>query len=200
MKKIGIVLILIVFVGMLVTIICYGQIIQEKEQKIVELEDKLYLQDVANQNLKKEKNILIEENKTLQNKLDILRKEIGKITSTKIDSEKITITDSEREILAKLLYAEAGVCNWQGQVYTCSAILNLSEHSQRSIWEMAHDFNTFSVAHHVDSVTPNSTQYAVIDYVLNGGLVPEICYFRTDYYHSFGTPVCKVDGHYFSKP
>lgn len=109
--------------------------------------------------------------------------------------------EEEYHILAKLLYAEAGGMTWEGQVYTCSAALNLSNYSNRSIWNMAHDINTMSVAPYVDNVIPNVTQYEVIEYVVcDGGRVPEICYWRTGEYHSFGTPVCCVDGHYFSKP
>ena len=111
-----------------------------------------------------------------------------------------SLSDEEYEILAKLLYCEARGMTWEGQVYTCSAILNLSDHSGRTIWNMAHDANIFSPASFVDTVTPLQTQYDVIDYVCSGGRIADICWFRTGHYHSFGTPVCEVDGHYFSKP
>lgn len=107
---------------------------------------------------------------------------------------------NEVEILAKLLYCEAGNMTWEGQVYTCSAILNMSEYYGESINSLAHKLNVYAVAPYVDGAQPKEMQYEVIDYVLKGGRIPEICYFRTDYYHSFGTPVCEVDGHYFSKP
>lgn len=107
---------------------------------------------------------------------------------------------NEVEILAKLLYCEAGDMTWEGQVYTCSAILNMSEYTGISIDSLAHNSKVYSSAPYVDSVQPKEMQYEVIDYVLKGGRIPEICYFRTDYYHSFGTPVCEVGGHYFSKP
>lgn len=111
----------------------------------------------------------------------------------------VSNSDPEEAILAKLLYCEAGSMSWKGQVYVCSAILNLRDYSGRSIWNMAHDYNTFSVAGYVDSATPTSTQYEVIEYVLNGGRIPDIKYFRTNYYHSFGTPVCNIENVYFSK-
>ena len=111
-----------------------------------------------------------------------------------------SLSDSEYEILAKLLYCEARGMTWEGQVYTCSAILNLSDYHGKSIWTLAHDPNTFSPASFVDTVTPLQTQYDVIDYVCSGGRIADICWFRTGHYHSFGTPVCEVDGHYFSKP
>ena len=107
---------------------------------------------------------------------------------------------SEVEILAKLLYCEAGNMSWDAQVYTCSAILNMSEYYGESINSLAHKPSVYSVASYVDGAQPKQTQYDVIDYVLKGGRIPEICYFRTNHYHNFGTPVCEVDGHYFSKP
>ena len=107
---------------------------------------------------------------------------------------------NEIEILAKLLYCEAGGMTWDAQVYTCSAILNMSEYYGKSINSLAHKPGVYAVAGYVDSAKPKQMQYDVIDYVLKGGRIPEICYFRTDYYHNFGTPVCEVDGHYFSKP
>lgn len=113
---------------------------------------------------------------------------------------KITLPDSEYQILAKLLFREAGASSWDGMVYTCSAILNLSDYSGRTIMEMAHDKSTFSVAPVVDSAKPTERVYQVIDYVLQGHRVPDICYFRTNHYHSFGVPVCEVGGHYFSRP
>lgn len=110
-----------------------------------------------------------------------------------------TLTYSEKEILAKLLYREAGSMSWEGQVYVCSAILNLRDHTGKSIWTMAHKVNMFSVAPIVDSAKPRQMQYEVIDYVLHGGRIPGIKYFRTNHYHRFGTPVCKIQNVYFSK-
>ena len=112
---------------------------------------------------------------------------------------EVTYTD-ERDFLAKLLYCEAGGTSWECQVYTCSAILNLADRNQMSIWDIGHNYNMFAVAYIVDDAVPTQTQYNVIDYVLSGGRIPEICYFRCDYYHPFGTPVCAIDNQYFSKP
>ena len=102
------------------------------------------------------------------------------------------------DFLAKLLYCEAGATSWECQVYTCSAILNLCDLQGKSLWALGHNQNVFSVAPWVDSAKPTQVCYEVIDYVLNGGRVENICYFRTGNYHTFGTPVCKAGNHYFS--
>lgn len=106
----------------------------------------------------------------------------------------------EEEILAKLLHCEAGHCSWEAQVYVCSAILNYCERNGVTIDEAAHNINSFSVAPYVDTAEPLPIQYEVIYYVLEEGRIPDICYFRIDYYHDFGTPVCNIGNLYFSKP
>lgn len=107
--------------------------------------------------------------------------------------------DFDIDFLAKLLFCEAGGMNWEGQLYTCSAILNYCDVQGRSLWDVGHDSRCFEPAPYVDDVEPTQEQYKVIDFVLNGGRVEKICYFRSGgKYHDFGIPVCEVDGHYFS--
>ena len=77
---------------------------------------------------------------------------------------------------------------------------NYCERNNTSIWDSAHNINAFEPAPYVDDAEPTATQYEVIYYVLNGGRIPDICWFRTGQYHDFGTPVAKVGDHYFSKP
>lgn len=113
--------------------------------------------------------------------------------TTEIMGEEI-----DRDFLAKLLHAEAGGMSWGGKVYTCSAILNHCEESKMTLWECGHNKNHFSVAPYVDGIVPSEECYKAVDYVLAGGRIAEICYFRTKHYHTFGTPICQVDGHYFS--
>ena len=104
----------------------------------------------------------------------------------------------DREFLAKLTYCEAGATSWECQIYTCSAILNLCDARNESLSSLGHNKNVFSVAPWVDSAEPSELTYEVVNYVLNGGRVENIKYFRTGDYHTFGMPVCKVGPHYFS--
>lgn len=116
--------------------------------------------------------------------------------------ETITTTaggvEFDRELLAKLLHEEAGSMGWTGQVYVCSAILNFCDIECVSLWRAGHNSNMFSVASYVDYAKPDQMQYDVIDYVINGGRVYGVTYFRTRHYHNFGTPTCRVENVYFS--
>lgn len=106
--------------------------------------------------------------------------------------------DIDRDFLAKMVYSEAGGEDWWCQVYTCSAILNHCEVSNMTLWECGHDGNHFAVAPYVDRIVPSEMSYEVVDYVLSGGRIEGICYFRTKRYHGFGEPMCKIGAHYFS--
>jgi hypothetical protein len=128
------------------------------------------------------------------------------IPTEPVEEEIVITSAAAREaladptFLAKLLYREAGSMGWEGQVYVCSAILNLCDYEGTTIWRAGHNANKFSVAPIVDSARPTQTQYDVIDYVINqGGRIPEVKYFRTSHYHNFGTPMCRIENVYFSK-
>lgn len=168
-----------------ISIICLGFIAQADffTMKIYMIERENTI--LSAENTKKDKEI-----KELQERNRALEEEL----QTKI------VYFEEEEILAKLLWCEARNQSWEGQVYTCSAILNYCERNNTSIWDAAHNINSFEPAPYVDDAKPTAMQYEVIYYVLNGGRIPDICWFRTGHYHNFGTPVAKVGDHYFSKP
>lgn len=169
----------------IISFICLGFIIQANffitKINVIERENS----NLSAENISKEQRIqeLEERNRALEEELQ-----------TKI------VYFEEEEILAKLLYCEARNQSWEGQVYTCSAILNFCDRNNISIWDAAHNRNYFEPAPFVDDAKPTSMQYEVIYYVLNGGRIPDICWFRIGHYHNFGTPVAKVGDHYFSKP
>lgn len=197
--------VLIIFIGLLAFKI--NKLEQEalaREQAILALQEENELLESENVTLGKKVTALTltvnsrdETILELTNSIETIKQNYEKeIAEAKVER----LSDSEYQILAKLLFCEAGGSSRDGMIYTCSAILNLRDHTGRTIMEMAHDNSTFSVARIVDSAKPTEKVYEVIDYVLQGHRVPDICYFRTNHYHSFGIPVCKVGGHYFSRP
>jgi hypothetical protein len=116
---------------------------------------------------------------------------------TAISGEEVD--DDLREFLVKMTYAESGAMSWWGQVYTCSAIINHVERANVTLWDAGHNINRFAVAPWVDGVEPEPLTYQVVDYVLAGGRIEELTFFRSGgRYHDFGHPICRVDEHYFS--
>lgn len=112
------------------------------------------------------------------------------------------MSDRDYNILLRLLYRENGGESFECQVYTCSAILNLWDYwGHKDFKEYTSHKSTFEPADILDSVTKE--QMAIVkpaaDYVLSGGRVAEIKYFRADHYHDFGTPVYSIDNTFYSK-
>lgn len=112
----------------------------------------------------------------------------------------VTLSQEDIDFFAKLLYCEAGSMGYDGQFWVASAILNLSERTGMSIWEMGHKVNMFAVAPWVDKAKPTQQQYDVINDALNYGWIANVSYFRTDYPHSFGKFMTKVENVYFNCP
>lgn len=106
--------------------------------------------------------------------------------------------DVDKELLAKLLYCEAGTMGFDGQVFVCSAILNLCEYYNLTLEEASHNENIFEVAPYFENAEYTDYQIEVINFVLNQVMINEVCYFRTDHYHDFGIPLCEINNIYFS--
>ncbi len=115
----------------------------------------------------------------------------------------INLTNNEKDILLRSLYREAGSASRLCKIYVCSATLNLwkSKYSNIPLEQMLRNYNIFSTAYTLDSVTEKEKNIvkSAMNEVLAYGTVPGIKYFRTGYYHSFGTPVTNIGNVYFSK-
>ena len=106
-------------------------------------------------------------------------------------------TEEEKQLLAQCLFCEAGSTSWECQVITLSAILNHCD-DYGGLWVLD-SVNHFAVAPYYRYYTPQEEQYEVVEYVLSGHRIADIKYFRTQYYHGFGTEMLNIDGVYFSK-
>ena len=117
------------------------------------------------------------------------------------------LSDKERDLLLRNVYREAGGTSFECQVYCCSVTLNLwqESYSNWSLDKLVHNYGQFETAPTIDSVTEAEKKIVApaVDYVLAGGRVAEIKYYRTDYYHHWSngqpTPVTNIDNVYFSK-
>ena len=102
----------------------------------------------------------------------------------------------QKELLAKMLYCEAGNVSRVAQILTLSAIINHIE--ANGGFYVLDEENHFSPAPYYRDCTPTEEQYEVVDYVLNDRVISDLKYFRINYYHSFAQCVCNIDNIYFN--
>lgn len=98
--------------------------------------------------------------------------------------------DNERDLLAKLVYLEAGTCGQDCQRAIVSVVLNQLEAGYwgDSIEKVIYHDGNYSVAHLLEECErPPQNCYDAVDYVLTHGrtLPAEVRYFRADYDHSW---------------
>lgn len=106
---------------------------------------------------------------------------------------------SDRSIIARIIMAESGNCSIDCLWLTGSALLNLADYYYEGDLEaVAYDPQVFNVADILDSVVPNQDCWDTADRLLSGDRDYKVMFFRTDYYHSFGTPYINIDNVYFS--
>lgn len=102
-----------------------------------------------------------------------------------------------RDLLAKVIYLEAGVCGEECQRLVGSTAMNLAD-ARGGLANVAYDYNTFNIAYRIDGCVPSETSIRVAERVLSGDRDYNVKAFRTSYYHSFGTPYTNIDNVYFS--
>lgn len=144
--------------------------------------------------------------KTYENCLQpILNTEEIKITHRQLKSKEIEISESDRELIAKLLYHEGRGESLECQKAIVSVILNRVEagHWGNTISQVICARNQFEPVAKglLDGTKPLAKQYEAIDYVLeNGVTVPEdVIYFRAGHYFSWAENYCRIDNTFFSK-
>ena len=113
--------------------------------------------------------------------------------------ENPSFSDSDRKIVAQLIMAESGNCSIECLWLTGSVLLNLADrYHNGDIEATAKDSSIFDVVNILDSVIPSQDCWDTADRLLSGDRDYNVMAFRTDYYHSFGTPYTNVDNVYFS--
>lgn len=105
--------------------------------------------------------------------------------------------DYYHDLLARAIYCESGGCSEYCQWLVGSAILNLAD-ERGGIENVVFDYNTINVAYILYDYTPSDLSYGIAKKLLDGNRDYQVKYFRTNYYHGFGTPYTNVDNVYFS--
>ena len=104
-------------------------------------------------------------------------------------------SDSDLDLLARVIYAEAGGCGEYCQWLVASTTMNLAEDlGDGSLSSIVYNTNIVYISYG----TPDIQCYKVAERVLSGDRDYQVMAFRSDYYHDFGTPYTSVDNVYFS--
>lgn len=115
-----------------------------------------------------------------------------------LDDETYNYCD-DTDLLARLIYLEAGSCSENCQWLVGSSAMNLAD-SCGGLSSVAYDPNKFSVAGNIDSCDPSQESYDVAARILSGDRDYAVRAFRTDYFHEWADPYIAMeeDNVYFS--
>lgn len=112
------------------------------------------------------------------------------IDSAKEQQELPVYSDSELDLLARVICAEAGGCSEYCQWLVASATMNLAEDlGDGSLSSIVYDTDIVYISYDI----PDSQCYKVAERVLSGDRDYQVMAFRNDHYHDFGTPYVSVD-------
>lgn len=115
------------------------------------------------------------------------------MVTDKVDSLRrtspITLSDEEKNLLYRLVYAESGNQSYETQMYVCSVVLNRlrSDSFPDTIKEVIYQPYQFEVVSNGDIETkiPSEMTIRAVDDVLSHGVTNDkVVSFRNDYYHS----------------
>lgn len=113
------------------------------------------------------------------------------------------ITQEEREMLARILYLEAGNTSEKCQQMVLSVIFNRYEaaNGELSLKDIIYAKEQFTPAPLIKKTTPTEQQYKVVDYIVkNGSVLPKyVRSFRAGYHFSYEGYVgyAAIDNVYF---
>ena len=123
-----------------------------------------------------------------------------------IDTSKVEVNDTnnlyqytDTELLAKLIYTEAGSCGEYCQWLVGSTIMNLAD-LYDGLQNIAYDstkFDSYTI-NKLNSCVPSDLSIKVANRILSGDRDTIPMAFRMGYYHNFGMPYTNVDNVYFS--
>ena len=117
---------------------------------------------------------------------------------TELDDETYNYCD-DTDLLARLIYLEAGSCSENCQWLVGSSAMNLAD-AYGSLSTVAYNPDKFSVAGSIDSCNPSQESYDIAARVLSGDRDYAVKVFRTDYFHEWADPYIAMeeDNVYFS--
>lgn len=121
-------------------------------------------------------------------------------TSGTGSSQEFTI--GEVEYLCRCVEAEAGNQSELGRRLVCDVILNrFYSGKYTTLYEVIDEKNQFAVVNNgsINRVEPTESTIALVKEELLNRTNTDVLYFRTEHYHTFGTPLFIEGDHYFSE-
>lgn len=119
-------------------------------------------------------------------------------TETELIMYRIPVTQEEIELLVNVVMAESGNQCLEGQIAVAETIINrvLSKDFPDTITEVIYSEKQYCT---VFKWTPTESCKDAVYTALTTQTYPRnMYYFRTKYFHSFGTPYRQIQDHYFS--
>lgn len=119
-----------------------------------------------------------------------------------ICEEEPLMSEEDIKLIALVTMAEAeGECE-QGKRLVIDTILNRVDHPEfpSTVYEVVYQPNQFTSMWNgrVDECEVRTDVYDLVLEELENRTNDEVCFFRTDYYSKYGTPLFQVGNHYFS--
>lgn len=110
------------------------------------------------------------------------------------------LTEEELELLARVVHAESGNQDEEGKRLVADTVLNRMAYNNASVRAIVYAEGQFSTAPSLMNArnTPTEDELKIAYEESISQLNYEVYYFRTGYYHSYGTPAFKHGAHYFN--
>lgn len=143
-----------------------------------------------------------------ERKIKEYEKEINGYSIQLNHKAKINIVDSYEmtpniDYFAKCVMAEAGNQDEVGKRLVIDVIINRinNENFPNTIEDVINQPNQFEVVStgKINEVIPTDDIYTLIQEEMKNITNDEVLYFRTEHYHTFGTPLFQHQDHYFSR-
>lgn len=135
---------------------------------------------------------------TIEPETDILEEPT---TEPVVESSRREVTDEEYQLLLRVCMSECGSARWgkepiEAKIAVVETILNRVDLGYGTITEVIMAPNQYATG---DNGEPDWSCEEAVEAALTGNMYPDdMLYYRTDYYHNFGTPYKQIGSHYFS--
>ena len=129
----------------------------------------------------------------------LVEESIEEVTEEELEAE---LWCDSLEYLAMCVEAEAGNQTELGKRLVCDVVLNRYDSGKyETLYDVINEKSQFAVVSdgRIFEVIPAESTYHIIAEELENRTNTEVLYFRTEHYHTFGTPLFQEDDHYFSK-